>query len=784
MTAAGGSAASPTPAIGTVAPSTNEPASSPRSQDSQKSGPSPSIGGIIASVLGMTTSTVREEPSTHDVPAASSQPQNGESSVLSILSAAQTTQPAPTHPGNNDPTVAAESTQPTQADPGNNDPTAAEPTQPAPVSSDATAAAKTTQPGQADPENTNPTAAEITQAAPGNNDRTTAGQLGTTYTDESDNPQTVGADPSNVAPAPEKATVAVVTAGDSTFIASRLASGNGALVNGQTLSQNQVTTIGSQVVSVGASEVAVDGSDVATFSQVTQPAGNAVTAPVASEAAYTLDGTTFTAGQGNSGGFAVADSTLSQDAQVTISGHTYSAGSGRLVVDGTTVAATAQAIPQATFTVNGATLTAAQGSNGAFVVAGSTLAQGAQATISDHTYSAGPGGLIVDGTTVVATAAQTVPQATFTAIQASNGGFVVAGSTLSQGAQATISDHTYSAGSGGLIVDGTTVVASAAQTAPETTFMVDGAMFTASQVNNGGFVVAGSTISPGALVTVSGPTFSAGASGLAVDATTTLAVPQAAQVTDAVLTTDGATYTVLKAPNNGFIIAGTTVSQGAQITISGHTFSAGPSVVAVDGATTVTVTQVAQATGAVLITDGNTYTVLEGSNNGLIVAGSTLSEGSQVTISGHTFSAGPSGVVVDATDTVQFSQLPSDIAVAPASGAVVTVGANTYTVAALSGGSAGAVTFASHTLSVGGPAITVDGTLVSDGSSGLVLGSRTVPLSRLSTGSPTGSDPSSAPAATVGASGSSTKIASAATDVRASSSVALLALVGLCVYMA
>lgn len=125
-----------------------------------------------------------------------------------------------------------------------------------------------------------------------------------------------------------------------------------------------------------------------------------------------------------------------------------------------------------------------------------------------------------------------------------------------------------------------------------------------------------------------------------------------------------------------------------------------------------------------------TYTASH-SGGKLVLGALTITPGGPaMTLSGHTFSAATSGVMVDGS-SIQFSALPtSDPKAGTANGAVFSVGASTFT--ARKDPSVNDVAIGSKTISLGGPAATVNGAVVSLGSNGVVVGgSMTVPLSNI-----------------------------------------------------
>ncbi|KAK4553253.1 hypothetical protein LTR86_009553 [Recurvomyces mirabilis] len=142
-----------------------------------------------------------------------------------------------------------------------------------------------------------------------------------------------------------------------------------------------------------------------------------------------------------------------------------------------------------------------------------------------------------------------------------------------------------------------------------------------------------------------------------------------------------------------------------------------------------------------------------------VIAGSTLSGNVAVTVSGHTYSSGTAGLVIDGTSTVVILSsgaqalgagstfgFGSSSSAAVASQAVITIGSSTLT-AVLPSGTEHVVVIAGTTLSPDGSAATIDGTEVSAGTGGLVVGrTSTASFSAATDPSQTGSRSTSTPA--------------------------------------
>ncbi|MCJ1338217.1 hypothetical protein MMC09_003503 [Bachmanniomyces sp. S44760] len=115
--------------------------------------------------------------------------------------------------------------------------------------------------------------------------------------------------------------------------------------------------------------------------------------------------------------------------------------------------------------------------------------------------------------------------------------------------------------------------------------------------------------------------------------------------------------------------------------------------------------------------------------NGIGVGPVTIvPNGPAATVSNQVVSAGASNLVVEGS-TIPLGAIFTPPPAA-GSGAVVTIGGQTFTAAA-DPGSNGAIVIGSNSLSVSGPAATIGGQVVSLGPSGIVIGSSTISLSPL-----------------------------------------------------
>ncbi|KAH0138861.1 hypothetical protein KCU67_g15352, partial [Aureobasidium melanogenum] len=179
----------------------------------------------------------------------------------------------------------------------------------------------------------------------------------------------------------------------------------------------------------------------------------------------------------------------------------------------------------------------------------------------------------------------------------------------------------------------------------------------------------------------------------------TQAFTQASPTSKPVLTIGGQAYTARVGPN--FVVDGTTLVPGGQITVDGTTISlANEGTAAVVNGVTKTLSQGSSASGNVLTIGGRTYTAGSGPN--FVIGGQTLIPGEVITFDGTSVSLAPDGTAVVVNGVTQ-----TLASAAPTKAAVLTIGDQTYT--AQSGAS---YVVGGQTL-YAGSAVTVDGTTIS-----------------------------------------------------------------------
>ena len=443
----------------------------------------------------------------------------------------------------------------------------------------------------------------------------------------------------------------------------------------------------------------------------------------------------------NPSAVAIAGNTLSAGGPAFSSnGNFFSVGpSGNLVAGTLAPGVAAVATPAPVLTFGGSAFTANSASQ--FVIAGQTLAAGAQITVSGTPISLPSGSSNV---AVIGSSTQTLSMVTPPPVQgpvlsfggstyAANGAsqFIIAGQTLTPGAQITVSGTPISMAPGSsnvAVVGGSTQSLAIITPGPSqgpAVLTFGGSTYSANAASQ--FVIAGQTLTPGGAITISGtpislpPTGAASAFAVVGTSTQTLGHAAAAAQSPALLTFDGSTYTANSASQ--FVIAGKTLTPGGQITVFGMPVSedSGGSFAVVGGKTQSLITPGATQAPALLTFGGQTYTANSASD--FIINGQTLTPGGQITISGTPISEAPSGsgLVAIGSSTQVLGHAPAGVTNA----AVMTFGGQTFTA-----DSASDFVIDGQTLTPGGM-ITVSGTPISEaaGATDVVIGTSTEALS-------------------------------------------------------
>ena len=464
----------------------------------------------------------------------------------------------------------------------------------------------------------------------------------------------------------------------------------------------------------------------------------------------------------------IAGTPLPPGAQTTADGYTISNGGSHVVVDGST-----QALPPiapAPTPPPVANNQVVQVSNGHLQVAGQNIAPGSQVTASGHVIDyANPSNVVIDGTSHMLTPISTSNPLVIgdqSLQRAPSGGLVVAGSTMAPGAQAEVSGHSYSVGAAAasnVVVDGNTYSlpptnnafllqtlppsnAAPVPTGPMTlgnglvvTPQITPAPGSNSVVNQVYDLPNGAAISAGGPpAVVSGTTYSALPSnkGFLLNGASTLPLPPSFPTAppppaNSIFTLGNQ---VITAAPTGFIVApGTTLSPGGPaVTISGTPLSLLPSGTAlIIGTSTLPLpTPTVYTVGSLIFTASPT---------GFVIApGTTLvPNGAAATISGTAVSLGPSGTLVVGSNTLT---LPSQSVFTLGDGEVFTAAPTGFV---LGGGQTvrpggGAVTEGTEVVSLGTNSVLKIGTTMATLGAGTPAASSSAVVSAFQPGSGAG----------------------------------------------
>ncbi len=364
------------------------------------------------------------------------------------------------------------------------------------------------------------------------------------------------------------------------------AANGGVVIGSSTIAPGSEATISGQVISAGPSNVAIDGSTYAVPTSV----GAVLETPAPQteqEVPVQVGGNSIA--RASNGGIIVGGSTLAPGSEATISGQVVSAGATNVAIGGSTydLASTAGAVLQTPSPVTPSNApvvvagqTVARASNGGLIVGTSTIAPGAQATISGHVFSAagtGATNIAIDGnnyalpTTAGALLETPAPISPMTAepvVTLANGDVISAG-----GPAAVVSGVTASVlgDDSGLVIGSKTIPLPppSALTTSNAVYTVGGQTFTAAPSGLPIFID-GTTLSPGGSpITISGTVVSLGNGALQIGSTI-MPLPTAPSE---LFTVGGTTFA---AAATGFAIDGTSLAPGGSaITISGTVVSLG-----------------------------------------------------------------------------------------------------------------------------------------------------------------------------------------------------------------
>ena len=114
-------------------------------------------------------------------------------------------------------------------------------------------------------------------------------------------------------------------------------------------------------------------------------------------------------------------------------------------------------------------------------------------------------------------------------------------------------------------------------------------------------------------------------------------------------------YPVLKAPEGGFIVAGSRIAPGSTASLLGHVIAADSDNVVVDGTTHAFGSVTAHPLETPIPLEIANRPVSKAANGAVVIAGTTVTPGAQTTLFGHAISVGANNVVVDDGTTLTFA---------------------------------------------------------------------------------------------------------------------------------
>lgn len=374
--------------------------------------------------------------------------------------------------------------------------------------------------------------------------------------------------------------------------------------------------------------------------------------------------------------------------------------------------------------------------DGAAIIGTVTIHPSQGQTVHGTPISVAPNAVVVGGSSFAFDSAPNPQMSAVTPIiqQGPNGGLVIGSKTIMPGNAGFVNEHQVSVGSSNVVIDGSSFAFPAATSSPASYPINVGGVPIAPGLHNA--VVIGSlTYEPGARLTESGHTVSVGSGTVAVDGTLHIVpTPPASSL----LQIEG--NTVRKDPSGNIMVGSSTVKPGGKANIAGHTISvaAADDNIIIDHNTyalskspgPVQIPSSPSMTGSPLIIDGET--VRKNPGGDIVIGSSTITQGSQVTIAGHTLSAGFSNLFFDGkTYAMPISAGPvieSSTVTSPPpqstslSRFVFTIGDQVFTAQPTGFALAGT------SVALNGPGVAISGTVVSLGTAGLVIGSKTMAL--------------------------------------------------------
>jgi hypothetical protein len=287
-------------------------------------------------------------------------------------------------------------------------------------------------------------------------------------------------------------------------------------------------------------------------------------------------------------------------------------------------------------------------------------------------------------------------------------------------------------------------------------FTVNGHIYGAES-KSGSLQINGAPVSVGQKITINGDVLTIGSHEISFQGTT-IALPggrpeAATPTAGANVIINGETVTALM---NGadVVLAGNTLAVGEVATIFGTRISVASDGIVVGSSTAAfhTIDVSGANTDTAITIGGRVYSasVMAGQPDAVLLAGQTLRKGgAAVTIDGQVVTNGPNGI-----STVKPDAPATTTSAANFDENLLIIDGTTYTATPLSGKS-GVVVIQGQTISVGGPAVTVAGHMITEGSNEISVITSTSPSSDAESKSPSSTEVSGASATEESASTSS-----------------------------
>jgi hypothetical protein len=382
----------------------------------------------------------------------------------------------------------------------------------------------------------------------------------------------------------------------------------------------------------------------------------------------------ITAGSGvhtvlSSQGSIILDGTPLANGEATaVAGQTMSVKSGTVIVNGVPqLPSNLKSAPHGIFTVAGQDHTVVQQADGAIEIDGESYTFGAVTAVGGSRVTVAPEGLVVGATTIpyAELPAKKAQGAVFTVnghtydVDNQSGSVRINGVPASVGDKITTNGDILTVGSHAINVGGTTISLTGAQPVDPTAtaaakIIIAGETLTAVKDGND-LVIAGTTLTLGQVTTISGTRVSVASDNIVVGSSTA-AFSQADSFTakdGGAVTVDGTIYlaSTISDHSDAVLIAGQTLSNGGPAaTIHGQVITKGSNGISViDPTEPATGSSSHGRAESVVTIDGTAYTAVPvpGRSGAVVLQGQTLPiGGSAVTVSGHLFTEGLSGIAV------------------------------------------------------------------------------------------------------------------------------------------